>query len=212
MSDQQNTFDLNGDILNPVGCGMLDLIGGPMFSSKTTTLLGRLFSEAATGLKVLYINHPKDDRTESNFSTHNPLCKDNPIHKKVDFITVSCLFSIENIRQYDVIGIDEAQFFEKLFDGVEWLVETLHKHVIVAGLNGSYKREKFGEFMDLERRSDTYTKLTAWCLQCAKYKKRTLAPFTHRISGGKELEETGGIDKYIPVCRRCYSYLNNERY
>ena len=57
--------------------------------------------------------------------------------------------------------------------------------------------------------SDTYTKLTAWCLECAnRSKKRTPAPFTHRICGGEELEEAGGIDKYIPVCRSCFIKLN----
>jgi thymidine kinase len=189
--------------------GMLDLIGGPMFSSKTTMLLGRLFSEAEIGLKVLYINHSSDDRSCGDFSTHNPLYKNSPVHEKVTFKVITKMFELVPLAEnYDVIGIDEAQFFEDLYNGVQWLVEGLNKHVIVAGLNGSFKREQFGQFLQLEPLADTYVKLTAWCLECAKTKKRTAAPFTHKFAGGLSLKETGGIDKYIPVCRRCYTKLN----
>lgn len=188
--------------------GILDLIAGPMFSSKTTTLLGRLFAEAAIGKKVLYINHSKDNRSEGDFSTHNPLYKEKPKHKSVEFVVLSSMLKIENPENYDVIGVDEGQFFKDLIQGVIYLVEELDKHVIVAGLNGSHKRDKFGDVLELEPMSDTYTKLTAWCLECAKKKLRVPAPFTHKISGGGNLEEIGGIDKYIPVCRRCYKRLN----
>jgi thymidine kinase len=189
--------------------GTLDLISGPMFSSKTTMLLGRLFSEAEIGLKVLYINHSIDDRSEGNFSTHNPLYKNSPFHKKVTFKVLTKLSEITPlVKNYDVIGIDEGQFFEDLFKEVKYLVEDLNKHVIVAGLNGSYKREPFGQFLQLEPLSDTYTKLSAWCLECSKTKKRTSAPFTHKLIESSILKETGGIDKYIPVCRKCYNKLN----
>ena len=211
VSSKSDSFENKVSQEDEFVVGTLDLIGGPMFSSKTTTLLGRLFSEAEIGLRILYVNHSKDDRSDGSFSTHNPLHKDYPVHEKVTFLVMSNIFDLVTIAEnYDVIGIDEAQFFEDLYDGVEWLVEGLHKHVIVSGLNGSYKREKIGQFLRLEPLSDTYTKLTAWCLECAKVKKRTPAPFTHRFSGGISLKETGGIDKYIPVCRKCYSQLNRD--
>ena len=147
-----------------------------------------------------------------NFSTHNPLYKDAPVHDKVTFLVVDNVFDISMIaRNYDVIGIDEGQFFDDLYDGVYWLVEKLHKHVIVAGLSGSFKREQIGQIDILKPLSDTDTKLTAWCLECAKTKKATCAPFTHRISGDGPTKQSGGIDKYIPVCRRCYQKLNKGK-
>jgi len=188
--------------------GVLDLIGGNMFSSKTTTLLSLLFKEAIIGKNVLYVNNSKDDRTDTDFSTHNPLYKDRPKHENIEFKVVKSLYDIDNLHLYDVIGIDEGQFFANLFEEVKFIVDHLKKHVIVAALDGSFKRGKFGQFLDLIPIADSYTKLTAWCLECSKDKKRKTAPFTHRLGSGNQLEETGGIDNYIPVCRACYMKFN----
>ena len=79
--------------------GTLDLIGGPMFSGKTTELLKRLFVESETdpSSNILYINHESDTRSENNFSTHNPLYKQKlEQESKVLFMSVACLADIEN--------------------------------------------------------------------------------------------------------------------
>lgn len=192
-------------------CGALDIITGPMFSSKTTTLIGRLLSESEIGFKVLYINSTIDDRTNRSFSTHNSLYEDAPIDKKITCLKTDHVLEIMSIAMdFDVIGIDEAQFFDDLYEGVRWLVDVIHKHVIVVGLNGSFKREPFGQILQIDPLSDTHTKLTAWCLECSKSRKRTPAPFTHRISRDGPVKQSGGIDEYIPVCRRCYEILNKD--
>ena len=198
-------------MLSESSCGALDIITGPMFSSKTTTLIGRLLSESEIGFNVLYINSSTDERNEENFSTHNPLYKESPFSKKIKCLKVDCVLEIMNIAEkFVVIGIDEAQFFDDLYIGVKWLVDGIHKHVIVAGLNGTFKREPFGQILQIDPLSDTHTKLTAWCLECSKSRKRTPAPFTHRILTGGPVKQSGGIDKYIPVCRRCYEFLNRD--
>lgn len=192
-------------------CGSLDIITGPMFSSKTTTLIGRLLTEFEIGFKVLYINSVIDDRTQGYFSTHNSLYKNAPVNKKITCLKTTNIHEIlSKATFFDVIGIDEAQFFDDLYEGVKMLVNKMHKRVIVAGLNGSFKREPFGKILQIDPLSDTHTKLTAWCLECLKSRKRTQAPFTHRILKIGPVKQSGGIDEYIPVCRKCYEFLNKD--
>jgi len=183
--------------------GSLDLIAGPMYSGKTTELLRRLFNEAEVGMRVLYVNHSLDNRSEEPYSTHNPLYKERLSDRSsVTMKTASYLKEVE-VDDFDVIGIDEAQFFEDLECVVDW-VDNLRKHVIVSGLNGDAKRSSFGKILSLEPYSDTYTKLQSYCKICAEQKKRSLAPFTHKFSGSGEQTDVGAGDKYIPVCRSCY--------
>ena len=124
--------------------GRLDIVTGPMFSGKTTELLRRLFSEAEIGLKVLYVNHNLDTRGKS-FSTHNPLYKRQLAEEsKVDFLSTDKLSLIQStITKYNVVGIDESQFFGDLVNEVKILVDKFGMHVIVAGLNGDYNRNVF---------------------------------------------------------------------
>lgn len=186
--------------------GTLELITGPMFSGKSSELLRRLFTESEVGLNVLYINHSSDTRSKGPFSTHNPLYKEQlSARPNVSFLSTSSLSSIFNIEQYDIIGIDEAQFFDDLYETVKLWVETHNKHLIVAGLSCDFRREKFGSILDLEPLADEYMKLTSYCKLCARIKKRSIAPFTRKISGDSSTtKEIGGSDKYISVCRKCY--------
>lgn len=190
--------------------GILDLIWGPMFSGKTTEVLRRAFVEAEIGMKVLYINHSFDDRTDEPFSTHNPLYKERlSTHTHIDFLKTADLNSVD-VKGYDVIVIDEAQFFEDLALCVKLLVDLCRKHVIVCGLIGDYQRKTFGSISELLPLADSCTMLTSHCRECAKYKIRTPAPFVHRFSGGDSKVEVGAGDKYIPVCRKCYLSLNQS--
>lgn len=187
--------------------GYLDCIYGCMKSGKSSELLRRLTIEKELKLKVLYINSKKDTRCveESAFSTHNPLFTN---ILNIDAISVFHLGDIEDsiILNYDVIGIDEAQFYDDLELVIIW-VEKYLKRVIVAGLTTSYDRKKFGKMLDLEPYSDTFIKLTGYCELCAPYKRRA-APFTHKIEKNGILEEAGGKDKYMTLCRICYLKLN----
>ncbi len=191
--------------------GTLDIISGPMFSGKSTMLLQKLIIETEIGFKILYINHSKDTRSTEPYSTHNPLYKEKLCKmNNISLISVPYLGDID-VSRYDVIGIDEAQFFDccDLTESVTKMVEKEGKHVIAAGLTGDFRRVKFGALLDLEPLSDTFTKLSSFCQICANNnpKRRTPAPFTHRKIGD-ELEfnsvDVGGCEKYIPVCRKCY--------
>jgi thymidine kinase len=103
------------------------------------------------------------------------------------------------IDSYDVIVIDEAQFFTNLKKFVQHAV-CEGKHVIVAGLDGDFKQDVFGEILSLIPIADTITKLYALCMKC---RDGTVAPFTKRIISCSEQELVGDHDSYMAVCRKC---------
>lgn len=137
---------------------MLEVILGPMFSGKTTTLLTR-----AQG-KTVIINHVLDTR-----------CEGVKTHDGVEADAMKCSV-LPKVTGYDTVLIDEAQFFECLD-----CVETLAPNVVVAGLSGDYRRKPFGRILELIPMADKVTFLTAKC-DCGEP-----APFTKRISVEKNL-------------------------
>lgn len=187
-------------------CGYLDLIMGPMFSGKTEFLLRELHIFSIMGASVLYVNHSLDTRGEI-FSSHNPFLK--PIvnfHSK-KMSDISELLEIS--KDYLVIGIDEAQFFNGLKDVVMELVEKHGKRVLVAGLSGTFKREAFGDMIDMIPVCDRVTKLTSCCTECAKHKKIKHAHFSHRLDPSKtDNVLVGATNEYVPLCRECYISMN----
>lgn len=188
-------------------CGYLDLIIGPMFSGKTEFLLRELNIFSIMGTSVLYVNHELDTRGEI-FSSHNTSLSSSSItfHSK-KLKTAKDILDYSN--DYLVIGIDEAQFFEDLKDVVIELVEKRGKRVLVAGLSGTFKREKFGDLIDLIPLCDRVTKLSSCCNECAKNKKIKHAHFSYRTNLSKESVLIGAKQEYIPLCRECYIYYTN---
>lgn len=187
--------------------GRLDIFIAPMFGGKSSSVLRKLTQMKEIGLNVLYINHCLDNRSTKGWSTHCPILKHNELD--ITIIKTDKLQNIEydQIWEYDVIGIDEAQFFDKfLCEFVQTLVDKMNKYVIVAGLDGDYKRERFGHILDLIPLADNVAKLHAYCKICSREKKTVSAIFTKYI-GEETLDNIiiGGADKYIPVCRKCYS-------
>ncbi|KAM7506351.1 hypothetical protein LguiB_005255 [Lonicera macranthoides] len=99
----------------------------------------------------------------------------------------------------EVIGIDEAQFFEDLYDFCSKAADHDGKTVIVAGLDGDYLRRRFGSVLDIIPIADSVTKLTARCEVCGKR-----ASFTLRKTEETKTEVIAGADVYMPVCRKHY--------
>ena len=180
-----------------------------MMSNKTSSLIRELVVDASIGLNVLYINHKLDDRSPAIISTHNPMLKLDCDLTTIKFTKTDKLASVD-ISQYDVVGIDEAQFFSDLYSTVREWVDTTSKKFVIVGLDGTSNREKFGQILDLIPLCDTITKLTAYCKRCANQTPRKLvkAPFTHRFSTDVSVICVGGADLYEPVCRPCYLQLN----
>ena len=189
--------------------GRLDVITGPMYAGKTTELLRRLNREALIRSKVIYIKHCSDTRSSGPYSTHNPFHNEKSKKSNITFYSFETLTGIDPlIEENDVIGVDEAQFFDDLFVNVLKWVEMYNKHVIVAGINADCKRKSFDSILKLEPYSDTFIKLMSLCGICAEKKIRRPALFTHKYSGSESRVEIGGVDKYIPVCRSCYHKVN----
>lgn len=185
--------------------GKLELLIGPMYSGKSSALIRELVIASEIGLKVLYINHTWDTRSEHIFSTHHPFLTPKGFDG-IDFISKSDLKGVRK-EEYDVIGIDEAQFFDKeLYNFCKIHVETYQRHVIVAGLDSNFKREKFGYVLDLIPIADKVEKLKPFCHDCGP--KRVEALFSHKFEGSSTEVEVGGKDKYVPLCRDCYLRLN----
>ncbi|KAK3150135.1 hypothetical protein QOZ80_3AG0228940 [Eleusine coracana subsp. coracana] len=106
---------------------------------------------------------------------------------------------IEAYDKVDVIGIDEAQFFDDLHDFCCKAADRDGKIIVVAGLDGDYKRKKFGSVLDIVPLADSVTKLTARCELCGRR-----AFFTLRKTQETRTELIGGADVYMPVCRQHY--------
>jgi len=189
--------------------GKLEIIMGTMFSGKTSYLLNKIALFVELNLKVLYINIDFDDRSELEFSTHNP------IFNNVDFknknkmnenLTMSKVRDFSNIsfESYDIIMIDEAHFFDDIIKFTKKLLDN-KKHVIIATLIADYKGNKFGKVLDLIPICDEVVRLESYCIECSKQKKINKAIYSKRITKNKESIDIGGSDKYVAVCREHYA-------
>lgn len=210
---------------HPFNVGRLIIVKAPMFAGKSSYLIQKLTRFADTGCKVLYINHSIDVRDtkggDNMVSTHSSQFKH--LSDRVDVIKSNKLADID-VSGYDVVGIDESQFFDDLLSVIEW-VDKKHIYVFCAGLIGDFNRNKFGKMLDLEPFADESISLRAKCKKCLqelshdgriqiRHNMIPDAPFTGKISRNTDDEsniiDVGGEDKYIPLCRFHYLSLNKK--
>jgi thymidine kinase len=193
--------------------GQLDIILGTMFSGKTTYILSKIAKIAELNYSILYINIEFDNRSENIFSTHNPFfdthvdfVKKESIKKNVKMIKSKTLLDLD-IELNDVIIIDESHFFDDLVDFVNKCL-NLNKYVIVAGLIADHKGNKFGKTLDLIPICTNIERLHAYCSECAKNKKCSIAIYSKKIVKCRKSIDIGGSEKYIPVCRFHYNQMD----
>lgn len=174
------------------------MIMGPMFAGKTTSLLRRIQAESNNGRTVAVIKSNKDTRYGlDSIVTHDGMKL--PCWALENLSSFRQKIGIDAYDQIDVIGIDEAQFFEDLYDFCCEAADHDGKTVIVAGLDGDYLRRRFGSVLDIIPLADSVMKLTARCELCGKR-----AFFTLRKTDETQTELIGGADVYMPVCRQHY--------
>ena len=178
--------------------GSLEIVLGCMFAGKTTKLVEEYKKYTYIGRKVLVINYMEDTRYDNIFlSTH-------------DKIMIPCKFAStisemeENIKENDVILINEGQFFSDIYESVLNMVDNQGKTVIICGLDGDFKRNRFGRLLDLIPHCDKVTKLSALCAKCRNGKPGI---FSHRLSN-EDSQVVIGSDNYIPLCRSCYKTVS----
>jgi thymidine kinase len=179
----------------------IDIITGPMFSGKTTELCRRLNILQTLGLKCVYINSDIDNRSLNNFSTHN-----NMLSKiSFDSYKIKEIYPLKEIGiNYDVIGIDEIQFFDNILETIIELVEKHGKKIIVSGLNGDSKRNLFGEMHLLIPYCNHIDKIDSYCVKCYRQGIQRYGIFSQKEIKDNNIITIGGSNKYISVCRECY--------
>ena len=179
----------------------IEVIIGPMFSGKSTELIRRTSCYKAIGKKILRINHLNDTRTDDNIQTHSNI--------KKNAIKVSSLMTLVNNSKFtssEVIGIDEAQFFDDLYEFII-TIEPLGKIIIVAGLDGDFKRRPIGQILQIIPLCDEVVKLHALDMVD---KDGSPGIFTKRLSENNELIVIGAENEYMAVSRKNY-FTNRTR-
>jgi thymidine kinase len=172
--------------------GSIDLIIGPMFSGKTTRLLNRLNIRTIGKRKCLLIKYSQDNRyNEVKVVSHDGMTKD------IDTVAVEKLSSVK-VDGYDVIGIDEGQFFVDLVEYAE-LFANIGKEVFVSALSSNFKREAWSNVANLIPKCEFIHKCYAICIHCGEH-----ADFSKRTTKSMDEKDIGGKDKYDAVCRSCY--------
>lgn len=180
----------------------LEIIIGPMFSGKTSKLIEIYKQCNFCNISVAIINYDLDKRYhDTMLSSHDKIMAPCiQAHKLCDIWKSDSDKNLSNILfESDVILINEGQFFDDLYEVVIDMMKY-NKKIYIGGLDGDFKRNKFGKILDLIPLCDKITKLTSLCSIC---KNGTPGIFSMRLS--KEKEQTViGSDNYIPVCRYCY--------
>lgn len=195
----------------------LYIIAGPMYSSKTSTLLRQLtiYTDSAKFPdKPLLINHVEDKKRDSidGISSHSSQMKG--VSPFIDVVYASKLSAVD-ITGRNIIGIDESQFFDDLAVTVEqWNRKGLV--IYCAGLNGDALCRPFGQLHLLWCIATEIQHLTAVCVKCLEeshhtrydLSRRYPASFTMKVGGDPSLLiEAGAEDKYLPVCHRHHPCL-----
>lgn len=171
--------------------GYLELIIGPMFSGKTSRLIHIKRKYDILNKSILVIKPIIDNRYSQNsvIVTHD--------QNREECISRYKLSDILDIDKYDVVIIEEGQFFSDLYDKVvEW---SVHKRVYVAGLNGDANQNLFGDIYKLISHADEITFLKALCKVC---NDGTPAVFSKKNVMNGQVVEVGGSEMYQAVCRK----------
>ncbi len=174
--------------------GWIEVVCGSMFSGKTEELIRRLKRAQIAKLKVEIFKPALDTRySEDKIVSHDSTSiKSFPVKNSSEIP--------EKIKDVDVIGIDEAQFFD---DGIIEVCENLANQgirVIIAGLDMDFMGNPFGPMPSLMAKAEYVTKVHAICMRCGNP-----AQYSHRFSESKSVVELGEKDKYEPLCRACYN-------
>jgi len=169
------------------------VICGSMFSGKTEELIRRLKRARIANLKVEIFKPGIDIRyDEVNIVSHDS----NAIHSTPIDNSQKILLLAQDV---DVIGIDEAQFFDDEITHVCQQLANRGCRVIVAGLDMDYLGKPFGQMPYLLSVADYITKLHAICVECGN-----IASFSYRTGAGDQQVLLGEKDVYQPLCRKHY--------
>jgi thymidine kinase len=179
--------------------GTLEVITGSMFSGKTEELIRRLRRAQFAGLKVVIFKPSLDKRySETRVVSHDDK---SIISTPVDNASAILLLA----GDVDVVGIDEAQFFD---NSIIEVCNTLAENgirIIVAGLDMDFMGNPFGPMPALLAIAEYITKVHAICMRCGN-----LAQYSFRKSEDEQVVLLGEKNLYEPLCRNCYNAALNK--
>ena len=190
------TENLTGEAHRP---GRIEVVCGSMFSGKTEELIRRLRRAQFARQKVEIYKPAIDVRySEEDVVSHD---KNHILSTPIDSSASILLLSSD----IDVVGIDEAQFFDMGIVDVCNELANRGVRVIVAGLDMDYKGIPFGPMPALCAIADDVTKVHAICVRCG-----ALAYVSHRKVEGTQRVLLGETTEYEPLCRECYQKAIQE--
>jgi len=180
--------------------GWIEVICGSMFSGKTEELIRRLRRAEYAKLKVEIFKPLIDTRySEEEVVSHDETTiRSTPVDSSGNILLLT--------GDVDVVGIDEAQFFDKNLVDVCTQLANSGIRVVVAGLDMDYLGKPFGPMPELMARAEYVTKVHAICMQCGN-----LAQFSHRIAKSDKLVLLGEKSEYEPLCRVCFNKAMSEK-
>lgn len=177
--------------------GWIEVICGSMFSGKTEELIRRLKRAKIANLKVEIFKPAIDVRyDEIKIVSHD----ENFIHSTPIDNSQTILLMAQDV---DVIGLDEAQFFDEEIANVCNELALRGVRVIVAGLDMDFMGKPFGQMPFLMAKADYVTKLHAICMKCGH-----IANYSYRIIPNEEQVMLGAKNAYEARCRTCYEKGN----
>ncbi len=179
--------------------GSIEVICGSMFSGKTEELIRRLKRAKIARQNVEIFKPAVDVRySDTEVVSHDS----NSIHSTPVENSASILLLSENV---DVIGIDEAQFFDAGIVDICNQLANNGTRVIVAGLDMDFKGNPFGPMPALCAIADEVSKVHAICVHCGN-----LANYSHRLVSNEKQVMLGEKNEYQPLCRACYLRANDQ--
>ena len=179
--------------LTPRDSGWIEVICGSMFSGKTEELIRRLRRAQIAQMEIAIFKPKIDSRySEGHIVSHN--------HIKMESYIVDDPNDILDIaKEHEVIGIDEAQFFDNSLINTCKELASSGKRVVVAGLDTDYRGIPFGPMPEIMCEADYLDKLRAICVKCGNP-----ASYTQRTSSDSGQVVIGELDKYEARCRNCF--------
>jgi len=174
--------------------GCIEVICGSMFSGKTEELIRRLKRAQFANQKIEIFKPTVDTRySDMDVVSHD-------LHKIPCIPVKEPAKMLEIDSDVEVIGIDEAQFYDSSLVDVAQQLANRGVRVIIAGLDMDYLGKPFGPMPALMAIAQDVTKVHAICVRCGN-----LASYSHRLSKSKKLVVLGEKDVYEPLCRECYN-------
>lgn len=180
--------------------GWIEVICGSMFSGKTEELIRRLKRAEFASQKVEIFKPAVDTRynAEDVVSHDQNVVKSTPIESSSNLILLA--------SDCDVVGLDEAQFFDEGIIEVVNALANSGKRVIIAGLDMDFKGRPFGPMPQLMAIAEYVTKVHAICVRTGN-----LANYSHRKIESDKLVELGEVSEYEPLSRSVFwDLLEND--